>query len=309
MKARIAFVAIFLLPFFLFPPLFAKNHLVAPLRSIGDGPNFCLDYSNFQGIDGQTYVEFYVQISYDALQFIRHRGRFRAEYEISFSLQDLTGRVVEQYENRDVVEVESYRETNSRKKARTMLLAYSLQPGEYKLNVVVKDLETLHTAILSEHTVVKNFASDGLHISDIQLSQKIVPAKEGEPYVKNQRYIEPNAGRIFTPGLSKHIFIYFEVYNLNIEAENKNSTYTSYYTFQNLKDDKNTRFKRTNIKPGHTSAHSLRIPLENFSGGEYILTVHVQDDVTGTTSEASRSFTVVETPVSLTEAHIERHNP
>ena len=68
----------------------------------------------------------------------------------------------------------------------------------------------------------------------IQFSNEIRVAEEGQPYVKNQRYVEPNALRTFAVGES-NVYWYFEIYNLEGEAETEDSQYVArFYLISNF---------------------------------------------------------------------------
>ncbi len=280
--------------------------LEKPLVSHGEGPNFLIDYSNFQGVNNQTYIEFYIQVSYYELQFIKHKGCFQAGYNIEFSILDEKDNLIEHYSIMDIFEVDTYKQTQELEKARAMLLAFSITQGSYQLIVIITDQETQHSSKIEKRLYSKPFLLEKLSISDIQFSQKITAAKEGQPYVKNHRYIEPNAGRTFTHGISEGLYIYFEIYNLEYYSSNDNSTYTCFYTFYNAKGAQISQFKYTNIKPGLTSAHSSKVPLEYFTDGIYQLTVRVHDDSSQQTSEVSKSFTVLDSNISLSKNNSDR---
>lgn len=270
------------------------------LKSIGEGPLFFVDYTNFQGLDNLTYVEFYIQVGYNELQFIKNNGRFSAGYELEFIVYNEENNVVESYTNLDVFEVDTYLETQSIGKARVCLLGYSFEPGNYKLLAVITDLETQKTSKLENVFVARNFHAKDLMISDIQLSQKIAPAEDGQPYVKNQRYIEPNAVRIFAPGLAD-IYIYFEIYNLAYSQHDENTTYTAYFIFKDNNGKKIAQFQHHENKPGSASAHSLKVSAKHFASGTYTLTIRIRDDDTGQLAESSKSFMVLEAPISLSD--------
>lgn len=284
---------------------YSPSSMITPLKSVGEGPLFYVDYSNLKGIDNKTFVEFYVQIGYDELQFIKYNGRFQASYDLDFVIYDTGDNVIENYTTIDVFEVETFSETRSRDKARISLVAFSFEPGQYRIKALVTDVETQKTSVIEDAFVARSFDSQNLMISDIQLSQKIEPAQEGQPYVKNQRYIEPNAVRIFAHGVSD-IHIYFELYNLAYSPKSENSTYTAVFIFHDGKGNKIAQFKRRQVKPGKTVAHSLKVPVEYFTGGTYTLTVHVQDNGTGQTAESSKSFTVVGSSISFYEPNADQ---
>lgn len=294
MKTKSAFsVSMLLLSMGLSFNLFANTPSFAPIRSDGAGPRFFLDYINLKGIDNLTFIEFYIQVSYDQLQFIRDGAGFKAGYELNFLIHDTEDRIVDRHSNVDEIKVRTFDETKARDKARVSQVGFSLQPKSYRILVTITDLETLHTSVIEKELEARNFESDTLMVSDIQLSTKITPAENGQPYVKNQRYVAPNVLRTFALEHSD-LHLYFEVYNLKYSPENSGSTYTTYFIFKDSEGNPVAKFRRTNEKPGVTSAHSLKIPLEHFRPGQYQLTIEIRDDADARVAQSSETFMVLD---------------
>ncbi len=273
-----------------------------PLTSKGDGPYFIVDYINFRGKENRTYLEFYVQVQFNELQFIKHASGFRAEYQLTFEILDETGSFVDGRSLRDVADVGTFAETLAMERARTSLFAFTVEPGVYQIKAQITDVETRHSSTVEDLVQTDNYKTRGLTLSDIQFSRKILPATEPDAYVKNKRYIEPNPRRIFAPGIPQNFYAYFEVYNLDHPRNREKATYTTLYIFRNAKGDTVREIRRTSVKPGLSSAHSVQLPIEQFSGGIYHLTVRIRDDDTAQTSEATSSFTIVKHALSRTTA-------
>ncbi len=285
-------------------PLPGGSDVHIPIVSTGDGPRFCLDYCNFQGVDNKTYVEFYVQVSYSELQFIKHKDRFKAGYHLKLTILDEFDQVVETQETNDQFQVDSFAETVSTQKARASLMAFTLKPTTYRVKALVRDLETMHATRIEQELQLGDFRAPNLLMSDIQLSSKIEPGEDGQPYVKNSRYILPNASRIFAHGLNESIFIYFEVYNLLYDQLKPQATYTTRFTFLNGDGEPIASFARTHPKPGPTSAHSMKFPLSYFPNGNYKLIIQTRDDATGQTCESVRDFSVLDWSIALSEENL-----
>lgn len=303
MRAKFAFLAAVMIASNLSGlPLTSRNSTTpTPYEAIGHGPRFYLDYSNFQGVEGLTYTEFYIQVGYHELQFIKYKKGFRSEYDLELSILDKDNNIVETYTNKDVVEVKIFRQTKSNQKARISMVAFTFEPGVYKVKAVMTDHETQKSSIVEEEFIADSFKEAKLSISDIQFSQKIELCHEDRAYVKNKRYIEPNAIRIFANGLAD-IYIYFEIYNLTHQPEKLNYNYTAYFSIFNRKSKKSENFLQVHKIPGTTAAHSLRLNVDQFSGGEYDLTIRILDEATGQTAETTKSFTVLDSPIALLDS-------
>ena len=288
---------------FIFPVLFLlfvvssslwSTEIAKPPISYGEGPKFVLDHAIFRGVDNRSYVEFYLQVAYDELQFIKFSDGFRAEYKIELAVQDETGMEVEHHIDVDVVDVDIFSETNAQNKARVSLVAFTLDPGIYIIETKLTDIETRYISTLTTSLSSRSFQSSQLQISDLQISQNIVPAENRDSYVKNQRYVEPNPMRMFSPDFSQAVYIYFEIYNLKYSETSTEKTYTAKYIFHNIDGKKIAELKRKGVKPGDSSANSLRFPLEHFKSGDYRLTVQIEDAETHQVVEATNNFTIIE---------------
>jgi hypothetical protein len=271
---------------------------VTPLVSTGDGPRFYVDYSSYLGADRNTFVEFYIQLSHEALQFIKSGRQFRAGYELKLEILDHNSKPVEGYRQDDWFEVGSFAETVSADRARISMVCFTLPPGAYLLRAQIRDHETRHCSQIETAFRARDYRSDDLNISAVQCSQNIRPGKEGQPYVKNQRYVEPNAVRTFAHGIAD-IFLYFEVYNLQLTADELNS-YIVEFAFWDQHGRLAARFKRKHVKPGHTAAHTVKLPVDHFGGGDYAMVIKVEDLASGKIAETTQQFKVL-TQFSVSE--------
>jgi len=272
-----------------------------PFRSEGDGPSFCLDYANFRGVQEFTYVEFYFQVGYRALQFIKHDEGFQADYTLDFQIRDTNGNLIESFQNNDTFEVVTFEATESVDKARVMMISVSLTSGRYQLMAMIRDHETRHVSQVEHWIEVIDFRSSNLQVSDIQFSQKIEKATDG-PFVKNMRYIEPNAHRAFSEERAD-IYLYFEIYNLTYFDDRDNYFYTCDFLINDADGVKVRKFEQTKRIPGLSSAHSIRVPAGLFSSGTYTLHITVTDQATGKRAETSQTFTVIKESMILVDSH------
>lgn len=275
-----------------------------PFTSTGDGPMFYMDYACFKGVACKTYTEFYFQVGYDYLQFIKDKQKFKASYELDFTVLDNNQNSVQEYHSSDSFYVNDFDETVSRNKARVSQVGYSLEPGQYTIHMVVKDMETLYSSFIDKPVAIRSLNSKELQLSDIQFSQKIKLAEAGDAYIKNKRYIEPNAIRTFAHGLAD-IFIYFEIYNLSAPTPNTNSFYSALITIFDENGKQIGQVSRSHQKPGVDVAHSLRLPVDDFLNGNYTLNIQVTDEDGKSVAKNSKEFTVLSWPVTYNDYDFE----
>ena len=80
---------------------------------------------------------------------------------------------------------------------------------------------------------IEDYSKPTLAVSDIILANSIEPAEELNKFVKNNLQIIPNLTRRYSH--KKPVYIYFEIYNLSLDTEQK-SNYNIKYTIKLIKD-------------------------------------------------------------------------
>jgi hypothetical protein len=275
-------------------PLFAffadGNISRLPYTSEGEGPCFFLDHTSYQGMEGKTYVEFYLQVGYRSLQFFKSGKDFRAGYSFTLEIRDSNGKPLDSQNTKDVFDVGTFEETLSRTTARVSLMAFSLPPGSYHVHSVLEDIETEKVSVVEKIITVFEFGGNVLQLSEIQFSHDIRLGEEGQPYVKNHRYIQPNAVRTFSPETGD-IYLYFEIYNM--AAVKKNSEYVAEFLICDAGGQQVGKVSRHHQKPGKTSAHSMRFGVDFFQDGLYDVLVRIRDLDNGAIAESKGRFRVV----------------
>src|SRR5574341_1210520 len=109
-------------------------------ETIGEKP-FIVDYASFIAKDDLTFIEFYIQISYNRLRFARAGKFYQAIYNIDFYLQDAAGNLVQTLSARDTVRTNDYAVTGAANNFRITLLNSCLPPADYKLRAIITDNE------------------------------------------------------------------------------------------------------------------------------------------------------------------------
>ena len=107
-----------------------------------------------------------------------------------------------------------------------------LIPGIYNIALKLDNVSGKRLAILRSQLYVKDFSADTLSISDIQLSSQV---KEGVSGVRN---LKPNNIQVYpyvgnSINKSRPIYIYFELYNLKLN-ENNRTRFKVHYQVQSL---------------------------------------------------------------------------
>ena len=93
------------------------------------------------------------------------------------------------------------------------LLKVEVPPGEYELQVQIKDLVSGRTGIYRQSVEVKEYPEDALRISDIQLAAAIEDTGSAQRFRKGEVWVVPMPTRNYRE--SQKFYAYYEIYNLS----------------------------------------------------------------------------------------------
>ncbi|MGH9841587.1 MAG: GWxTD domain-containing protein [Blastocatellia bacterium] len=163
-----------------------------------------------------------------------------------------------------------------------------LSPGNYKVDLVVRDVNSGKTGVIKQGFVVPKYEEGKLSTSTLILASKIEPLAGRLPsgqFVLGSLKVLPNATGEFKP--DQTLGIYMQVYNVSVDqASLRPSVDIEYVISQNGKDV--MRIKEDG-KNGLSSINSQQItlarlvPLKTFKPGFYDVQVSIKDNVAGQT--------------------------
>jgi GWxTD domain-containing protein len=264
---------------------------------------FIVDCINFIAQHNLAFVEFYVQISNAQLSFTRTEKIFQAVYDIDFYIEDLSGNVLQTQAAHDTVKAFTFDETKITTNYRVTVLRSCLQPGEYRLRAIVTDRETGKSAEVTQKFRARDFSGQSLIVSDLQFSRRIQVDSSAGPFIKHNRLVEPNALHHYGQFASQ-LFIYYEVYNLakpsattigdSLAAPSfaAADSFRTLYIIHNENGEEIKQLWKSSRKPGNSCVQSVLLPIADLKSGQYLLTVRVFDNGSGTYAETSGNFSV-----------------
>ncbi len=194
---------------------FAQNRI----GKAGSGPFFFVDAANVASKDTtKGRVEVFVKIAYSELLFSKFQSTlFRAQYEITYSLNDPSNNLIQrEIQDREVV-TDKYGETESDLRFHFSRLTLNLNPGEYSLVVNVKDKETGKLGERNLSFPVRTFRDKPIGISDLIFADKI--QKDSLLDIVN---IIPNVFKSFDNDYKRYS-VYFEIYDGRFAFKNTDS--------------------------------------------------------------------------------------
>ncbi len=226
-----------------------------------DLPEFFVDALSFSSGDSlSSRVDVYVQIPYDALQFVKKNDMYVSKYEVTVNfLTDDNASVSEKVWTEEV-RVPLFDFTESKKAFSLTQRSVNVTPGVYTLRSQVRDNESKKVSHTIRKIIVGNYAKQTISLSDIMLVNRI--ASDGE-----KRSIAPNvSGNIGENNSSFSVF--FEVYS-NRPSDSLEMSYT-------IVDNKGKQLlnrSQAYRAHGNRSQIIMRFDSTKYSTGSYMLSV------------------------------------
>lgn len=221
-----------------------------------------ITYTSDQG--KKSRIDIYVQVPYQEVRFYKEGDQFLARYEITLNILTPSQQsVLERSWNVDV-RVDNFAQTTSSKLYSLSQRTVDVEPGQYQINVQIRDFESQKTSQVKKALLVTDFHKDSLSLSDIMLVNRLTTEGDKKNIVPN---ISGNVGR-----QTEGFFIFFEIYK---QADLDSVELT--WKVMNLKQTE--LFKNARIEPVPTPKTQAFLKIENLNlpMGTYVLTVDAVD--------------------------------
>ncbi|MCK4857571.1 MAG: GWxTD domain-containing protein [candidate division Zixibacteria bacterium] len=179
-------------------------------------------------------------------------------------------------------------------------LGTTLPPGNYQLKWTVYDMNTktdstVRSGIATRDLTVRDFQTDKLLLSDIELAYRIDPVASDappSPLVKGGHQVIPNPNGYYSNEDSL-IYFYLEVYNLKVGEGKDNSFELTIRLLDRFGYELKEIPKVEHRKPGATAAICEGVSLAGLPGGQYLLKVIVKDKASGRKASVQKPLTLV----------------
>lgn len=253
--------------------------------------------TDFFRITGETTLTpITIAIQKKSLSFQMKEGLHHATVNIFGRVSTLTGRIIDTFE--DVIELQVPPALLERTLEEAPLYQKSLllRPGLYKLNLVVKDLNSGNLGTLERRLPVPRFEEDQLAHSSLILADLIeqVPARNlgGGQFVIGDARVRPSIDRRFRRG--QRLGIFLQVYNLALpEGTGRPEATIDYVVVQGNQSVFTHRESTTEMRgAGSQLTLTKYLPLQPFPPGSYRLKISVTDEIRGDTFTTSTLFEV-----------------
>jgi GWxTD domain-containing protein len=239
-----------------------------------------------------------IQVSNGQLNFQSKDGIHSATMNVFMRVSTLTGRVVQTFEDPISKDFPDSLFQQSLKLQSIYQKAVPLRPGLYRLDIVVKDVQSGNVGVINTRLAVPRYADEKLDASTLILADQLehVPAKQigtGQ-FVLGSTKVRPRLDSEFAS--SDRMGIYLQVYNLKPDDK----THKSSATFEVTVKKGNAvvpgmQFKETSEEMKQTGDQvtiERWLPLSALSPGKYTIEINATDGISNQSISKTADFTV-----------------
>ena len=237
-----------------------------------------------------------VQVPNSQLSFQSKDGVHSATLNVFGRVSTLTGRVVQTFEEAVSRDFPDSLFQQSVKLQSIYQKAVPLRPGLYRLDLVIKDVQSGNVGVVNSRLQVPRYADEKLEASSLILADQIehVPAKQigAGQFVLGSSKVRPRLEGDFTT--ADKLGIYMQVYNLKPDDTTHKSSATFQYTVKKG-DQQVMQFKETSGEMKQTGDQvtiERLLPLGTLTPGKYTLEVSATDSLAHQTVLRTADFTV-----------------
>jgi len=173
-----------------------------------------------------------------------------------------------------------------------------LKPGLYKIDIVVKDVNSGNVGVVNHALPVPRYQDEKLSLSSLILADRVEPLPPNQvgtgPFMLGANKVRPSVNNEFVRSRDKDVNLWFQVYNLKLDEATKKPSATVEMLFtknnQEVKKvvEQSTEF--SNAAAQMTITKSL--PVTEFEPGQYAVQVKVTDNLTKEVTVSKDNFSV-----------------
>jgi GWxTD domain-containing protein len=237
-----------------------------------------------------------VQVPNSQLSFQTKDGVHSATLNVFGRISTLTGRVVQTFEEAVSRDFPDSLFQQSVKLQSIYQKAVPLRPGLYRLDLVIKDVQSGNVGVVNSRLQVPRYEDEKLEASSLILADQIehVPAKQigAGQFVLGSSKVRPRLEGDFTT--ADKLGIYMQVYNLKPDEKTHKSSATVQYTVKKG-DQQVMQFKETSVdmkQTGDQMTIERLLPLGTLAPGKYTLEVLATDALANQTITRTAEFSV-----------------
>jgi hypothetical protein len=174
----------------------------------------------------------------------------------------------------------------------------SLRPGLYKMDIVVKDVNSGNVGVINTRLQVPRLQDDKLQLSSLVLAdlvEALPPNQVGSGmFIWGSNKVRPSVTSEFVRSRDKDMKLWFQVYNLKLDEASKRPSATVEMVFtKNNQEVKRVVEESSELSNAAAQTTFVKaIPLSDFEPGQYSVQVRVTDNLTKDVIASKDNFTV-----------------
>lgn len=283
------------------PPIKFKDlEAIVTSRLVRDQVKFDSRFDYLRITSDTVLVPITIQIPTKQLSFQEKDGVDSASVNLFGRITTLSGRIVQTFEDTVHRDIPASLLQQSLSTASIYQKAVPLTPGLYRLDLVLKDVNSGNVGVVNTRLTVPRFEDDRLSSSSLILADQIqrVSSKEiglGQ-FVLGDVKVRPKMDAAFAR--SDRMGVFLQVYNLKVDDKTHKADASVQYRV--IKD--NQPVLKFDLAPDKLPDHGEELTLENIvtlgslSPGKYRLEVQVTDNLAKQTITPTADFTVKPAP-------------
>ena len=250
----------------------------------------------FKQSDNRVLTVLTVQTDNDELAFTNNGGLETANLNIFGWVTSVANRRVGKFEDSVTTSATSAELSTTRTRKSAYARGFILEPGRYKLDVIVRDTKSGAAGLRQVGFVVPEFPADRLSASSIVLAAKLENLESGAaitPFVIGTTKVIPNLSGTFRR--NQPVGVYLQIYNAAIDQTTlRPAADAEYVLLKNGKEiGRQTEDWRQINDAGQRLTLSRLIDTRTLEPGEYQIQIRFRDQVSGETIAPSATFTIV----------------
>lgn len=257
--------------------------------------DFSAQLNFFRQSDDHVLAALTLQTDNSQLSFTDSGGLQTARMNIFGWVTTIANRRIGKFEDSVTATATAEELSSTRMRKSAYGRAFILAPGRYKIDLVVRDMESGAKGIKRIGFEVPKFPDNQLSASGIVLAAKLENMKSGAPvgqFVIGTTKVIPNLSRVFRH--NDPVGIYLQVYNAAIDQTTLRPAADAEYVL--LKDGKELTKQVEDWRQINDAGQRLTltrlIDSRSLAPGEYEIQVRIRDHVTGQTIAPSATFTI-----------------
>ena len=283
------------------PPIkFKEPEALVTSKVLRNQINFEYRFDFLRVTSDTVLVPITIEVPNRYLTFQAKDGVHSAQADVFMRITTLTGRRVQTSD--EPIKLD-YAEALFRQSVGAKAIyqkAVPLRPGQYRLDVVVKDVNSGNTGVVSTALRVPRYDDEKLSTSTLILADQIerVASKQiglGQ-FVIGDSKVRPRMDQQFNN--QERVGIYVQVYNLSVDEKTHKSDVVFDFTVSRVQGNDSSELfhkSQTSAELGQTGQQvtlEKMIPLSQFEPGRYKLTVLVTDNISKQSISPNAEFTV-----------------